>query len=71
MGRIGDQQPQNRALLRALDYCRCGSRLLMFGCENERCANNNNNKMFFYNERIKSQEELDEYWKQEDGKNEK
>lgn len=60
MGKIGNQQPLNNDLLRAINCCpNCGAALLMFGCDNPRCENYQKSKRFFYHEIIKTQAEID------------
>lgn len=54
-------------LRRCLDICpNCGELLMMFGCDNPRCVNYHGNKRSFYHEIIKTQEEIDEYFKGKD-----
>lgn len=56
-------------LRRCLDICpNCGELLMMMGCDNPRCVNYHGNKRFFYHETIKTQEEIDDYFKDKDNK---
>ena len=61
MGKIVDSQTYLSTILsKALYYCKnCNQPLLMFGCDNPRCENYHKNKRFFYHEKIKTQEEID------------
>ncbi len=71
MGKIGEQQPLNKDLRRAIDQCpNCGASLLMFGCDNPRCENYYKNKRFFYHEIIKTQAEIDKEFQEKETNNE-